>query len=44
LTVTRTNATLDPSGDSCGSAIQVNLSRSCSVMKRVLCACGAIAS
>src|SRR5262245_27210445 len=44
LTVTRTNATVDPSGDSWGSAIQVKRSRSFSVMKRLLCAPGTEAS
>jgi hypothetical protein len=33
-TVTRTNATCDPSGESCGSPIQLNLKRSFSVMLR----------
>ena len=33
-TVTRTNAICDPSGDSCGSPIHVNLKRSFSVMLR----------
>ena len=42
FTVTRTNATVDPSGEICGSAIQVNLSRSDSVMNRLPCARGAI--
>src|SRR5438132_178149 len=40
FTVTRTNATVDPSGEICGSAIQVNLKRSFSVMKRAPCARG----
>src|SRR5688500_7880826 len=34
LTVTFTNATRDPSGDTCGSAIQLKLNRSLSVMFR----------
>src|SRR5262249_61840794 len=34
----------EPSGDSCGSAIHVNLKRSFSVMKRLLCARGAATS
>src|SRR3954447_22541952 len=33
-TVTRTNATCEPSGESCGSPIQLNLNRSFSVMLR----------
>src|SRR4029077_20894484 len=39
FTVTRTNATADPSGEICGSAIQVNLNRSFSVMNRFDCPC-----
>ena len=38
LTVTLTNATVDPSGEICGSAIHVNLNRSFSVMNRLPCA------
>src|SRR5262249_8044125 len=44
FTATRPHATVEPSGDSCGSAIHVNLKRSFSVMKRLLCARGAATS
>ena len=40
FTVTRTNATVAPSGEICGSAIHVNLNKSFSVMKRFPCAPG----
>ena len=40
LTVTRTNTTVDPSGEICGSAIHVNESKSFSVMNRFPCAPG----
>src|SRR4026207_163799 len=33
-----------PSGEICGSAIHVNLNRSCSVMKRLVCAREPVAS
>src|SRR6185369_11056955 len=41
LTVTRTNATREPSGDTCGSPIQTKLKRSFSVMLRFCASTGA---
>src|SRR6185312_9265255 len=41
LTVTRTNATREPSGDTCGSPIQTKLKRSFSVMLRFCAHAGA---
>src|SRR5262249_58858436 len=38
--VTRTNATVEPSGEICGAAIHVNRKRSVSVIARVPCARG----
>ena len=39
-TVTRTNATCEPSGEICGSATQTNEKRSFSLMGRFSAACG----
>src|SRR6185503_21161162 len=41
LTVTRTNATREPSGETCGSPIQTKLKRSFSVMFRFCAKAGA---